>query len=201
MQEHPIQGMMRTAMESLKTMVDVGTVVGDPVETREGMIIIPVSRVSFGFAAGGGEYGGPLRRRQAGYDQNQYDDQSQQGGMDGGSSGSMSAHPFGGGSGAGVSVQPVGFLVCGPEGVRMLHVERGQVMDKLVEMMPDLIEKARGLMGSGSEQGHMQIPRGEDEAKRLGRQLEGGNQSGRGENGHGRQNGNAEGGPSGGYRV
>ncbi len=54
--KHPIEGLMQTAMESLKTMVDVNTILGDPVETPDGAVIVPVSRVSFGFAAGGGEF-------------------------------------------------------------------------------------------------------------------------------------------------
>ena len=53
---HPIEGLMQTAMESLKTMVDVNTILGDPVETPDGAVIVPVSRVSFGFAAGGSEF-------------------------------------------------------------------------------------------------------------------------------------------------
>jgi sporulation protein YtfJ len=53
MPEHPIEGLMKTAMESIKEMVDVNTVVGDPVETPDGTVIIPVSRVACGFAAGG----------------------------------------------------------------------------------------------------------------------------------------------------
>ena len=56
--EHPIQGLMQTAMESIKEMVDVNTIVGDAVETPAGSVIIPVSRVSFGFASGGGDYRG-----------------------------------------------------------------------------------------------------------------------------------------------
>ena len=53
---HPIEGLMKTAMESIKQMVDVNTVIGDAVETAEGTVIIPVSQVGCGFAAGGGEY-------------------------------------------------------------------------------------------------------------------------------------------------
>jgi len=56
MSEHPIEGLMKTTMESIKEMVDVNTIVGDPVESPDGQVIIPISRVSFGFAAGGGEY-------------------------------------------------------------------------------------------------------------------------------------------------
>ncbi|MEW9033505.1 MAG: spore germination protein GerW family protein, partial [Planifilum fimeticola] len=56
MAEHPLQGLMTTAMENLKEMVDVNTIVGDPVETPDGSIIIPVSRVGFGYAAGGTDF-------------------------------------------------------------------------------------------------------------------------------------------------
>ena len=56
MGEHPIQGLMKTAMESIKEMIDVNTIVGEAVETNDGTVIIPISRVTFGFAAGGGDY-------------------------------------------------------------------------------------------------------------------------------------------------
>ena len=56
MSEHPIQGLMATAMQSIKEMVDVNTIVGDPVETSDGTVIIPISKVGFGFAAGGSEF-------------------------------------------------------------------------------------------------------------------------------------------------
>jgi sporulation protein YtfJ len=56
MEEHPIQGLMQTAMENLKEMVDVNTIIGEPVETATGQLIIPVSKVGFGFAAGGSEF-------------------------------------------------------------------------------------------------------------------------------------------------
>ena len=56
MAEHPIKGLMETAMENLNEMVDVNTIIGDPVETPDGNVIIPVSKVGFGFAAGGSEF-------------------------------------------------------------------------------------------------------------------------------------------------
>ena len=56
MSEHPIQGLMTTAMESLKEMIDVNTIIGDPVETPDGSVILTVSKVGFGFAAGGSEF-------------------------------------------------------------------------------------------------------------------------------------------------
>ena len=52
MSEHPIQNLMETAMENIREMIDVNTIIGDPVETQDGQVIIPVSKVGFGFAAG-----------------------------------------------------------------------------------------------------------------------------------------------------
>ncbi len=57
MADHPIQGLMKTAMENLKEMIDVNTIIGDPVETPDGSVILTVSKVGFGFAAGGSEFG------------------------------------------------------------------------------------------------------------------------------------------------
>ena len=56
MGEHPINNLMGTVMENIKGMVDVNTIIGDPVETSSGTIIIPVSKVGFGFAAGGSDF-------------------------------------------------------------------------------------------------------------------------------------------------
>jgi len=115
--DHPIQGLMKTAMESLQSMVDVNTVVGDPVEAPDGTVVIPVSRVSLGFVAGGGEYPGETRgREQAGW-------------------------PFGGGSGAGISVTPVGFLVVGKESIRLLPMFERTALERILEAAPDFIER------------------------------------------------------------
>lgn len=117
---HPIDNLMKTAMESIKEMVDVNTVVGDPVETPDGSVIIPVSRVSCGFAAGGGEYtfGEDLEKGQP---------------------------PFGGGSGAGVSVRPVGFLVVGLGQIRFLPVDGNAVIDRLIDITPQLLNQIRSM--------------------------------------------------------
>lgn len=119
MSEHPIQGLMKTAMESIKEMVDVNTVVGDAVETPDGTVIIPISRVGFGFAAGGGEF--EIEGSQK-----------------------VEALPFAGGSGAGVSVRPMGFLVVGQGQVRMLSVDGNAVYDRLVDVVPQVIDKIMG---------------------------------------------------------
>jgi sporulation protein YtfJ len=122
MSEHPIQGLMKTAMESIKDMIDVNTVIGEAVETQNGGVIIPVSRVSFGFAAGGGEYGQATGKRES----------------DGVR---VEALPFGGGSGAGVSVQPVGFLVMQQNEVRLLPVDQNAVLDRVLDEAPQLIDQ------------------------------------------------------------
>lgn len=122
--EHPIQGLMQTAMESIKQMVDVNTVVGDAVQTGDGGVIIPVSRVSFGFAAGGGEYG---------------------------AKGAASDAPFGGGSGAGVSVQPVAFLVVHGGDVRLLPVDGNTALERLLDLTPDIIDEVAGMFGRNGQ--------------------------------------------------
>lgn len=118
MSDHPIENLMKTAMESIREMVDVNTVVGDPVETPDGSIIIPISRVSTGFASGGGEFETP-----------------------GGSKSENTAFPFAGGSGAGVSVRPVGFLVSSGKEVRLLPVEGNVIFDHLIEAAPRIFRQ------------------------------------------------------------
>ena len=108
MSEHPIKSLMTTAMESIKEMVDVNTIVGDAVQAPDGTVIIPVSRVTFGFAAGGGEYNSSCAA-----DKNKEDE-------DGNSK--ASNFPFAGGSGAGVSINPVAFMVVGQQQIKLLPV-------------------------------------------------------------------------------
>lgn len=118
---------MKTAMESIKEMVDVNTVVGDPVETPDGTVIIPISRVACGFAAGGGEFdlGGGERK-------------------EGGEESQMPA--FGGGSGAGVSVKPIGFLVVGNGQVRLLPVDGNAVVDRLIDIAPQVLSQIQSMI-------------------------------------------------------
>jgi len=123
MSDHPIEALMKTAMESIKEMVDVNTVVGDPVETPDGTVIIPVSRVSCGFAAGGGEY-----------DANSKDEKAL-----------VNKLPFGGGSGAGVSVQPMGFLVVGQNQVRFLPVDGNMVADRIIDVAPQVLNQIQSM--------------------------------------------------------
>lgn len=132
MSDHPIEGLMKTAMESIKEMTDVNTVVGDAVETPDGNVIIPISRVACGFAAGGSEFaacGGKEKEE-----------------------GNSGYFPFGGGSGAGVSVQPVGFLVVGNGQIRLMSVnEKGVFMDRIVEMGTHVVGQLQEIMKKKNE--------------------------------------------------
>lgn len=128
MSEHPIQGLMKTTMESIKDMVDVNTIVGDIVETPDGTVIIPISRVAFGFAAGGG--GGDLEES----DMEDVDNDQK-------------SQAFGGGSGAGVSVKPAGFLVSSPQsGVRFIPVEGHLLYDRILDMVPEVFDRIQDMI-------------------------------------------------------
>lgn len=130
--KHPIEGLMQTAMESIKSMVDVNTILGDPVETPDGSVIVPVSRVSLGFAAGGTEFEGEEKKEQKGF-------------------------PFGGGTGGGIAVNPVAFLVVGQGQVRLLPVDGNAVVERLIDMAPRIVEQIQSLVGNKSGCNHNSI--------------------------------------------
>lgn len=121
MQQHPIDTMMQTTMEHIRSMVDVNTVIGSPVTGSKGTTIIPISKVSFGFIAGGGEYLVDDHRSRAAITNESY--------------------PFAGGTGAGVSVQPVGFLVVGEDTVKVLPAQSNSALERVVELLPQLMEE------------------------------------------------------------
>jgi len=131
MAEHPLQNLMKTAMENIKGMVDVNTIVGDPVETQDGSVIIPISRVSFGFAAGGSEF-------------ESIEEENKNNG-----NGSL---PFGGGSGGGVTVSPVACLVVSNNGqVRMLPVDHHAMLDRLIDLVPQLVSQVQSMTANNRQ--------------------------------------------------
>ena len=105
--------MMRGTMEKVREMVDTNTIVGQPITTPDGVTLIPISKVSFGFGSGGGDYGKAPKEY------------------------------FGGGAGAGVKIDPVAFLVIKDGSTRVLPVAVPPVstMDRIVEMAPDIMDK------------------------------------------------------------
>ena len=131
MTDHPIEGLMLTAMNSIRDMVDVNTIIGEPIETSNNIVIIPISKVGFGFASGGSEFKGETIDE---YTRKDKDEQIQY------------KLPFGGGSGAGVSISPVAFLVVQENNVKLLPIEHSSVVDRLLDYVPDLIEKTNEII-------------------------------------------------------
>ena len=117
MSEHPIQGLMDTTLEKIKQMVDMNTIVGDPIITQDGTTIIPVSKIAYGFASGGSEFGNKVQPEN---------------------------RLFGGGGGAGVTINPVAFIAISHGEVKLLNISNG-TNEKAIAMVPELIDKISGL--------------------------------------------------------
>lgn len=123
MSEHPIEGLMGITMQKIKEMVDVNTIIGDPVITPDGTTIIPVSKVSFGFASGGSDL--PTK------------DPKQ---------------TFGGGGGAGITLQPLAFLVVKDGDVKLLQIATASnTADKVVNSVPEIIDKISDAIGKAKD--------------------------------------------------
>lgn len=131
MSEHPIEDLMITAMNSIQDMIDVNTIIGEPIETSNNIVIIPISKVSFGFAAGGSEFKGETIDE---YTKKDKEEAIQY------------RLPFGGGSGAGVTINPIAFLVIQANNVKLMPVNHASSLDKLLDYVPDLIEKTNNIM-------------------------------------------------------
>ena len=143
---------MITAMNSIRDMVDVNTIIGEPIETSNNIIIIPISKVGFGFAAGGSEFKGETIDE---YSKKDKEEQIQY------------RLPFGGGSGAGVSISPVAFLIVQGGCVKLLPVNHSSSLDKLLDYIPDLMEKANSML---NKQMNNKKEEKKEEERRLERQ-------------------------------
>ncbi len=110
--EKPIERLMDNAFTKMRGLVNADTILGTPIVTQNGVTIIPISRVTMGFVTGGGEYG----------------------------DGSATENPFAGGSGAGLSVSPVGFLVNNDNEVKLVNIDDKSMIEKLVNIVPDIME-------------------------------------------------------------
>ena len=136
--ENKIQDIIKTSLENLRSMIDANTVIGNPISTESGTTIIPVSKVSMGFASGGLDYNGKIVKP---------------------TPAPTGAQNFGGGGGTGLSVVPVGFLVVGVDGsVSMINVGDKipsdpveQIID-LVERSPEIIDKIVSLIKKAAPQ-------------------------------------------------
>ena len=120
MAEHPIQGLMNITMDKVRQMADANTIIGKPIKTEDGTTIIPVSRISLGFGTGGSDFDGKN---------------------------SANKELFGGGSGAGVSIRPVAFLVIKDGMVRTVQLaDPSNSIDRALNMLPELVDKLVSLI-------------------------------------------------------
>lgn len=116
MSEHPIEALMTSVLENLKKVVDANTVIGDPMNLPNGTSIIPVTKLACGFGCGGGEYG----KQDA-----------------------SAKMPFGGGTGGGISVQPLGFIAVTADDVKFIHIDDDSIggsVDSVVESIVKLVK-------------------------------------------------------------
>ena len=123
MEKNAISDLMGTSVAQIREMVDVNTVVGDPIQTPDGITIIPISKVTFGFGSGGSEY--PIKEKSG----------------------------IGGGGAAAVKIEPIGFLTVKDGNVRMLNIGQpaGTTVDRLVEMIPDVIDRVQDFIEKNKE--------------------------------------------------
>ncbi|MBE6845409.1 MAG: sporulation protein YtfJ [Ruminococcus sp.] len=120
---HTIGNIMGITMEKLKEMVDVNTIVGEPISLQDGTTIIPISKVSFGFASGGSDL--PSKS------QNEL---------------------FGGGSGAGVSIQPLGFMVVYKGEAKLMQMSvNASTPNAVATMVPEIIDKVADMFSKGKK--------------------------------------------------
>lgn len=123
--EHPIQGLISTAMEKIKEMVDVDTIIGDPITTADGTTIIPVSKVSFGFASAGSDLPANINK-----------------------------DLFGGGSGAGITIQPLAFIVIANGDVKLLQMSmNANSSNAVINLIPEVFDKLSALMKKDKGEG------------------------------------------------
>jgi len=124
MAEHPVQGLMGVTIEKIRDMVDANTIIGEPIHVEDGTTIIPVSKVTFGFASGGSDMGAKVEKEM-----------------------------FGGASGAGVSIVPLAFLVISNGNVRTVQlVEKASVVDNAIASLPELVEKLTAMLKKNKEE-------------------------------------------------
>ena len=118
MSEKNLEGLLNVSLGNIKSMVDSNSIIGEPIVTPDGTTIIPVSKVSFGFASGGSDF--PT---------------------------ASTKEMFGGGSGGGVTIQPIAFLVIKGESVRMIQLaDKNNIPERLANMVPDAIDSISSLI-------------------------------------------------------
>lgn len=117
MSEHPINGLMDVTLEKIRSMVDANTIVGNPINTPDGTLVLPISKISFGFASGGSDFPSKTQK-----------------------------DLFGGGGGAGMTITPVAFLVVRGDSVRMIQLaDTSNHVDRAIGLLPEMVDKITAL--------------------------------------------------------
>ena len=129
---HPIENILQTTMSEIKQMVDVNTIVGDPVNTPNGVTIIPVSKVCFGFVSGGAEYKAKDAKQQQSQDNLP----------------EKSEYPFCGGSGTGISINPVAFVVIDNDSVKVMTAASKNNFEKFIESAPQMVTQIKDILAN-----------------------------------------------------
>lgn len=124
---NPIGDLMTNTLENVKSMLQTDTITGEPIYTPDGITLIPVSRITFGFGGGGVEFGAKKN---------------------------VTNRPYGGGNGTGVRVEPTGFLVIKDGVVRMLNVTppANTTIDRIIEMVPQVIDRVEAFISKQQEE-------------------------------------------------
>ncbi|MBR2284442.1 MAG: sporulation protein YtfJ [Ruminococcus sp.] len=122
----PVSELLGISMEKVKEMADVNAIIGEPIRLEDGTNVIPVSKVSYGFASGGSDL------------PSKYDKEL-----------------FGGGAGAGVSIKPEGFLVVSPDGSAKMVSMQGSSdpISKAIDSLPGIVDKVQGFISGKKSKG------------------------------------------------
>ena len=126
MSDNQVNNLLGVTMDKIKQMVDVNSIVGDPITAPDGTIIIPISKSSYGFASGGSDFPSKVQSEK---------------------------EFFGGGTGAGISINPIAFLTISNGSVKLLQIDPyNSSADRIVGMVPDVVDKISGIVSKKSEE-------------------------------------------------
>ena len=135
MAEKPVQELMASALEKMRDLVDSNTVIGSPIYTQDGTTILPVSKITFGFVSGGTDFANKTQK-----------------------------DLFGGAASSGASITPVGFLVVNGTTVKFMQVAEGnRTIDRLINMMPEVIDKLEALISKKTNKEPEMVPANEND--------------------------------------
>ena len=133
-QEHPVNDLMNSSMQNLRQLVDVNTIIGDPIKIDEKLSIIPISKVSFGFATAGSDLPNKTENKL-----------------------------FGGGSGSGVTINPLGFLIVNDGNVQLLQMSTSKnTADKIVNMVPEVMDKISSFISKDGKNKNSEVVKSDE---------------------------------------